>query len=147
MPPESDRISQALRKIVAERARRNCEYCRCPEAFSPDGFTVDHIKPRQSGGGTTAENLAWSCYGCNGRKHTRTCYPDPETQQEVDLFNPRQQKWSEHFEWAESFTQLEGKTACGRATVAALKLNRPGVVNLRQLLAAAELHPPPEDET
>ncbi len=64
----------------------------------------------------------------------------------MDLFNPRQQKWSEHFEWAENFTQLRGKTACGHATVVALKLNRPGVVNLRQLLAAAGLHPLPEDE-
>jgi hypothetical protein len=35
-----------------------------------------------------------------------------------------------------------GLTACGRATIVALKLNRPNVVNLRRLLANAQLHPP-----
>jgi hypothetical protein len=35
-----------------------------------------------------------------------------------------------------------GLTACGRATIAALKLNRLGVVNLRRLLITAQLHPP-----
>ncbi|WP_256875051.1 hypothetical protein [Nostoc sp. C052] len=35
-----------------------------------------------------------------------------------------------------------GKTACGRATIEALRLNRFGVVNLRRLLRSANLHPP-----
>ncbi|MFN6480912.1 MULTISPECIES: hypothetical protein [unclassified Nostoc] len=48
-------------------------------------------------GSTFVENLAWSCYGCNGRKHTKTSYCDPETKLEVALFHPRQQLWSEHF--------------------------------------------------
>lgn len=61
MPPDSDRVSAALRQTVAERAKNYCEYCQCPEDFSPDSFTVDHIKPRQADGETTAENLAWSC--------------------------------------------------------------------------------------
>ncbi|WP_255515627.1 hypothetical protein [aff. Roholtiella sp. LEGE 12411] len=39
-----------------------------------------------------------------------------------------------------------GKTACGRATVEALRLNRSGVVNLRRLLRSANLHPPKKVE-
>jgi hypothetical protein len=35
-----------------------------------------------------------------------------------------------------------GITACGRATVEALRLNRFGVVNLRRLLRGVNLHPP-----
>jgi hypothetical protein len=142
MSPESDRISASLRKAVAQRAKNICKYCRWLEEFSPDSFTVDHIQPRQMGGETNAENLAWSCAGCNGRKHTKTSQVDPETNQEVDLFHPRRQEWSDHFEWNEDFTQVRGKTACGRATISALKLNRPGVVNLRQLLLTVGLHPP-----
>lgn len=142
MPSDSDRVSSSLRKAVAERAKNLCEYCRCLEEFSPNSFTVDHIKPRLNGGETTAENLAWSCFGCNGRKHTRTHCSDPETGQEVGLFNPRQQDWLEHFEWNDDFTQVIGITPCGRATIAALALNRPGVVNFRRLLVATGLHPP-----
>lgn len=142
MPPESDRVSTALRRMVASRAKGLCEYCRCPEEFSPDSFTVEHIRPRQAGGETTAENLAWACFGCNGRKHTKTTHADPETGQEVALFHPRQQRWSEHFNWSNDYTQMIAKTPCGRATVEALRLNRAGVVNLRRLLTSAGLHPP-----
>lgn len=58
MLSDSGRVSAALRQIVATRAKNYCEYCRCPEEFSPDSFTVDHIKPRQASGETTQENLA-----------------------------------------------------------------------------------------
>lgn len=142
MPPKSERVSAALRRTVASRAKGLCEYCRCPEGFSPDSFTVEHIKPRQAGGETIAENLAWACFGCNGRKHTKTTHPDPETGQEVRLFHPRKQLWSEHFGWNDDYTQVIAKTPCGRATVEALLLNRTGVVNLRRLLTSAGLHPP-----
>jgi 5-methylcytosine-specific restriction endonuclease McrA len=92
MPFEPERVSAAMRRTVASRAKNLCEYCRCPEEFSPDSFTIEHIKPRQAGGETIVENLAWSCYGCNGRKHTKTSHCDPETKLEVGLFHPRQQK-------------------------------------------------------
>ncbi|MGC9525206.1 MAG: HNH endonuclease [Limnospira sp.] len=144
MSPESERVPATLRQEVARRAKNQCEYCRCPDAFSPDSFTVDHIRPRKLGGATIAENLAWACCGCNARKYTRTVYPDPQTGEEVALFNPRRQSWTEHFHWSEDLTQAIGHTPCGRATIAALALNRPGVVNLRRLLILAGLHPPDE---
>lgn len=142
MPPDSDRVPASLRREVAQRAQQLCEYCRCPEAFSPDSFTIDHIQPRQLGGATTLENLAWACFGCNGRKFTRTAFPDLLTGETVPLFNPRSQIWDEHFAWSEDATQLIGRTPCGRATVEALALNRPGVLLPWRLLASAGLHPP-----
>jgi hypothetical protein len=98
--------------------------------------------PRQAGGKTVAENLALSCSGCNGHKYSRTQYRDPQTGQVFELFNPRQQSWSDHFAWDESLTRMIGKTPCGRATIEALLPNRQGVVKLRQLLVSAKLHPP-----
>lgn len=127
MPLDSDRVSAALRRTVASKAKGLCEYCQCPEEFCPDSFTVEHITPRQAGGETIAENLAWACFGCNGRKSIKTTHPDPETEQEVALFNPRQQLWLEHFAWNDDFTQVIGKTSQGRATIEALQLNRSGV--------------------
>jgi len=40
-----------------------------------------------------------------------------------------------------------GVTPTGRATVAALRLNRPGLVNMRQVLYGIGKHPPDLPET
>jgi hypothetical protein len=138
----TDRVSAALRRIVAARANGYCEYCQCPENFATESFTVEHINPRQAGGATVLENLAWSCFGCNGHKHAKTQGIDPETSLPSPLFHPRQQTWIDHFGWNNDFSQILGKTPCGRATVAALHLNRTGITNLRRLLASAGLHSP-----
>ena len=50
----------------------------------------------------------------------------------VELFNPRQQAWSEHFVWDGS--QLVGKMPTGRATVQQLQINRVKAVALREVL-------------
>ncbi|MCU0551511.1 MAG: HNH endonuclease [Leptolyngbya sp. Prado105] len=142
MPPESERVSAALKRAVRDRANNICEYCCCLGEYCPNTFTVDHIQPRHLGGKTILENLAWACYGCNGRKQGRSESPDPETKQLVPLFNPRQQIRSEHFSGNEDETQMSGQTPCGRATISALDLNRPSVTNLRRLLITIGLHPP-----
>ncbi|MDF5727167.1 MAG: HNH endonuclease signature motif containing protein, partial [Rhizonema sp. PD38] len=112
--------------------------------FVTESFTVEHIKPRQVGGENTLENLAWSCFGCNSHKHTKTYSIDPITGQSEALFNARQQFWNEHFSWSSDKSEVIGKTPCGRATVEALRLNRAGVVNLRRLLFMAGVHLPDE---
>jgi hypothetical protein len=138
----SERVPAAIRRLVAARSQGYCEYCQSPEAFATEGFAVEHIKPRQAGGETVLENLAWSCLGCNSYKQARTQAIDPETGQPELFFNPRTSAWNEHFSWSDDFTTIIGKTACGRATVEALRLNRSGIVNLRRLLVMAGLHPP-----
>jgi hypothetical protein len=62
------------------------------------------------------------------------------------LFHPRKQRWQDHFTWDEHFEPIIGFTATGRATVEALQLNRPELVNLRRLLYAAGEHPMPETD-
>ena len=105
---------------------------------------VEHILPRAKGGLTIIQNLAYACSGCNGRKATRTEAPDPLTGKLVPLFNPRLAQWSEHFTWRAGYTEIIGLTESGRATVDALQLNRPAVVNLRRVLVLAGVHPPAE---
>lgn len=58
---------------------------------------------------------------------------DPITRRLVRLFNPRLQEWKAHFRWNEDATEIIGLTPCGRATVAALELNRPEIVGARWL--------------
>ena len=138
----SERISRSLRRQVSEKARGLCEYCRCPAYFTNASFHCEHIRPRNAGGRTTLDNLAWACPWCNGHKYTKTHAQDPHTGQRVPLFNPRRQQWSRHFAWSEDFMYIIGQTRAGRATVDALHLNRPQLLNLRLLLHAAGEHPP-----
>lgn len=140
MPP--NRATAAIRRVVAARAKGYCEYCRCSERFATESFTIEHIQPRSKGGETVLDNLAWSCFGCNGHKHAKITAIDPVTGENIRLFNPRQQTWNNHFQWSEDFTMVIGKSPCGRATVDALKLNRLGVMNLRRVLATSGFHPP-----
>jgi len=136
------RLTAAQRRAVFARAKGCCEYCLSQARFATQSFTVEHIIPRYVGGETALENLALSCFGCNSHKSTKTHALDPETKQEVPLFHPRRQIWSEHFTWSDNFTQITGKTAIGRATIEALKLNRPELVNLRRILHIVGEHPP-----
>jgi hypothetical protein len=48
----------------------------------------------------------------------------------------------DHFTWSNDFTIVIGLSATGRATIAALQLNRPGLVNLRRALYTIKEHPP-----
>jgi hypothetical protein len=135
------RISEKLRLRVIERAQGYCEYCRCPDSVSSSPFAIDHIVPKARVGKTVLRNLAYACQGCNGKKRDKTQAVDPFTGEMVDLFHPRQQRWSDHFVWNEDFTLMIGLTPTGRATLVALDLNRAGVVNLRKLMLNSNQHP------
>ncbi|MBI5565204.1 MAG: HNH endonuclease [Chloroflexi bacterium] len=119
------RISKRLAQQVRQRADYQYEYCQSPEWLSGQICQIDHIQPRAGGGATSAENLCLACAACNGFKLDRMAAVDPVSNQAVALFNPRQQIWSEHFQWNADQTEIVGLSACGRATVAALKMNRP----------------------
>ena len=138
----SEHVPTALRRQVRARARGLCEYCRCPAHFTTAAFHCEHIQPREAGGETTLENLAWACPWCNACKYTKTHAPDPQTGRLVPLFHPRRQRWSRHFTWDKDFMVIRGRTTTGRATVAVLHLNRLELLNLRRALRAVGEHPP-----
>jgi hypothetical protein len=85
-------------------------------------------------------NLALACQGCNNRKFTRVESEDPVNGERVPLFHPRRDHWIDHFAWNTDATLMIGLTPTGRATIECLRLNRPGVVNLRRILISAGLH-------
>lgn len=142
----SETVSEKLRRLVTMRARGLCEYCRTPENFAPERFSLEHIQPRAVGGPTSEGNLALACQGCNSYKSVKTTAQDPETKAVVPLFDPRRQRWREHFAWRAENLEVEGLTATGRATVALLRLNRSQLCNLRYALSAIQRHPPNDDE-
>jgi hypothetical protein len=135
-------MNERLRKFVHERAKGCCEYCMSPVEYSSDPFSIEHIIPRSKGGSDEENNLAFSCQGCNGRKYNYILAIDPLTDILTPLFHPREDVWSDHFIWNESFTQLIALTPTGRATIERLQLNRRAVVNLRKLLVMVGAHPP-----
>jgi len=141
------RLTARVKERVARRAQGVCEYCKCRADYSPDTFSIEHILAAARGGGDELSNLALSCQGCNNRKFVSTHAEDPVNGERVPLFHPRRDSWNDHFAWNEDLTLVIGLTPTGRATMERLDLNRPGVVNLRRLLADVGLHPPRDDET
>lgn len=134
-------ISLALRELVIRRAKGCCEYCRTPGRYSPEVFEVEHVLPVSAGGQTTPDNLALACPACNRYKGSRQTATDPETGVDIPLFNPRAQRWQDHFRWSDDLIEIVGQTPTGRATVSLLHMNRPAVCHFRVALKALGLHP------
>jgi hypothetical protein len=116
-------ISEAIRQQVRERAGDQCEYCLSHQTYTMGWLQIDHILPVAQGGSDDEDNLCLACELCNQYKWAKTHTVDPETAQNVALFNPRQQRWSEHFTWSSDGAEIVGLTSCGRVTVIALNLN------------------------
>lgn len=135
-------ISPQLRQQVIEAAKKCCEYCQTQQCLIGMPLVIDHIKPRVLGGDDTRQNLAACCHRCNTFKGAKIQAADPVTNTISVLFNPRQDNWSEHFAWIEQATLIQGKTAIGRATVQALNLNNPHVVESRRIWTTEDWHPP-----
>ena len=124
-------ISAEVRRQVIEDTGSSCGYCLSEEVLMGVSLTFEHIIPIASGGLTTRENLWRSCRPCNEIKAARTHANDPESGEFVPLFNPRLERWTDHFQWTENYTQIIGVTATGRATVAVLQLNRSLLIKAR----------------
>lgn len=105
-------------------------------------FEVEHILPRASGGQTIVANLCLACPTCNRCKADRVEATDPDTRQRVSLYRPQEELWSAHFAWNDDATEIIASTATGRATIAALRMNRPSLVRLRRMWVAMGEHPP-----
>lgn len=135
-------IPARLRRLAIERAENRCEYCKLSQDGQEATFHIDHIIPIANGGRTESDNLALACVSCSLRKGARQQVIDPHSGTTVRLFNPRQDRWVKHFAWTENII-LTGLTEIGRATIAALDLNRPLIQAIRRVEMAFGRHPPP----
>lgn len=110
-------VNDATRKFVRVRAKYLCEYCDSNEEASAALFAIDHIIPQSlPGSSDDVDNLALACQRCNGYRYNFTTGIDLETAQTISLFNPRKQKWSDHFIWSADGLKIIGLTTTGRAT-------------------------------
>lgn len=135
-------IAPEIRRRVAERAGRLCEYCQSQEVVLGMPFEIEHIVPLSAGGETEDGNLCLACPRCNRYKGMRVEATDQETGLMSPLFNPRQDRWSEHFAWSANGLHIVGLTPTGRATIDALQMNNPFLLRARQLWIASGWHPP-----
>lgn len=135
-------IPAALKTQIEQCDRGRCCYCLTQEIISGISLSFDHILPQSCGGATSFDNLCLACRACNEFKSNLTEAVDPLTEENVPLFHPRQQNWSDHFTWSEDGTQIEGITVVGRATVLALQLNRAVIVVARRRWVSCGWHPP-----
>ena len=125
-------MERVLDQAVRQRARHRCEYCHVRDGTSDLRHVIDHIIARQHGGQTLITNLALCCGRCNQFKGPNIAGVDAETGKLERLFNPRVDKWDEHFRWEGAV--LVGKSPIGQATVAVLAINLPLRVAARRAL-------------
>jgi hypothetical protein len=116
-----------------------CEYCLLAEKHAFFPLEVDHIIAEKHQGRTIAKNLALACFDCNRFKGSDIASIDPISKKLMPLFNPRTQKWNDHF-------RVEGGviialTSVGRVTAKLLKFNLPERVEVRELLAKTGRYP------
>jgi hypothetical protein len=114
-----------LYTLIARRADHRCEYCRAPEVAFNFPFEVEHVVPTSQGGSGDPSNLALACRACNARKGDALTGTDEATGEDTPLFNPRTDRWSEHFEFDQDSGRLVGLSPVGRATITRLDMNHP----------------------
>jgi len=117
----AESISRRLRNEIRSRADGRCEYCRIPESLLLIGCEVDHVVSRKHGGTAEMTNLALSCARCNRAKGTDIGSKHAATGDFVRLFNPRTDRWEDHF--AMDGVRIIGLTPIGEVTVTLLRFN------------------------
>jgi 5-methylcytosine-specific restriction endonuclease McrA len=56
-------ISASVKRLVFERSKGYCEYCKLHLDYSSSPFCVEHIHPRKKLGSDEIVNLACACMG------------------------------------------------------------------------------------
>ncbi|BAZ46936.1 HNH endonuclease (plasmid) [Chondrocystis sp. NIES-4102] len=139
------KISEIIQAQIRQRANYLCEYCHASEQWQYVRFTIDHVIPLAQGGVDSLENLALACFHCNRRKSNNLIGIDPQLEIKTPLFNPRCDRWYDHFIWSVDQLYIVGLTATGRATVEALAMNRERVIHIRAADRDVGRHPPKDD--
>ena len=135
--------SARLRQQVTERANNCCEYCRVSQEDIFFRFELDPIIAEEHGSVSVENNLGLSCPECNAGKGSDISALDFETGKFTPLYNPRQQRWADHFRLNDA--KIEPLTPEGRVTVFLLRLNHLDRITDRQLLLQEDRYPCRQD--
>lgn len=118
---------------VSKRAGEKCEYCKAPQRLFNMLFEVEHVVPVAAWSDERSENLALACRRCNLHKVVRPPVTAQNTPDDNLIFNPRIQRWDEHFELNLQTGEIVGRTPTGTATVKLLRMNSPPAPQARLL--------------
>lgn len=138
----STKIPERIKARVRVSAGNRCGYCLTQQRYAMQVLEIEHIIPAAKDGADDEENLWLACRLCNNAKGVQTHGYDSQSRRWVKLFNPRNQRWHRHFLWGNDGIQVIGKTASGRATVEALRLNNEIALVVRRNWVKAGWHPP-----
>lgn len=116
-------IGADLRRLVALRAEHLCEYCLIHEENTFYGCEVDHIISEKHDGPTHEGNLAYACLFCNRNKGSDIASLEPGTDRLVRLFDPRRDRWAQHFALEEDGITIVPRSPIGEATARLLGFN------------------------
>jgi len=136
------KVNKQIAELVRLRADNRCEYCLSHQDFTMGLLQIDHVWPVAKGGSHDEQNLCLACEMCNEYKWRKTAGVDPITGATVNLFNPRKQRWRDHFRWSEAGDEIVGLTAYGRVTIIELKMNNLIARTVRRHWVQAGWHPP-----
>ena len=132
-------VSADLRRLVMARAEGLCEYCLVAEEDTFYGCEVDHVISEKHGGPTELENLAMACAVCNWAKGSDIGSIDWESGEFVRFFNPRTDRWADHFVLVEN--RIEKVTSIGAVTARILGFNSGERLLERQMLQDMKRYP------
>lgn len=134
-------VGAELRRLVVARAEHLCEYCLIHHDDTFFGCEVDHIIGRQHGGATEQSNLALACLYCNRNKGSNIASIAPGTDRLVRLFDPRRDRWYEHFGLGRDGVTITTQTDVAEATVRILGMNDADRQIERDMLRCAGRYP------
>jgi HNH endonuclease len=133
-------VTETIKTEVFRRANYKCEYCHINETLSFFSFHVEHIVSLKHGGKTELDNLALACPICNLNKGSYIATLLPESVELVRFFNPRLDKWIDHF-LLESSGLISAKSLVGKATIKILNLNHPdSIIERKEMLIRGIIH-------
>lgn len=130
-------LSAEVRQLVAARADYLCEYCLIAEDDTFFGCEVDHVISLKHGGSSEVENLAYACVFCNRQKGSDI--GSISSGEFSRFFNPRTDRWSDHFRLTGS--SIQPLTLIGEVTARILNFNSADRILERRALQEANKYP------
>ncbi|HJR07515.1 MAG TPA: HNH endonuclease signature motif containing protein [Pyrinomonadaceae bacterium] len=132
-------LSAEVRQLVAARADYLCEYCLIAEDDTFFGCEVDHVISLKHGGSSEVDNLAYACVFCNRQKGSDIGSISLESGEFSRFFNPRTDRWSDHFRLTGN--SIQPLTLIGEVTARILNFNTADRILERRALQEANKYP------